>query len=55
MGRNEDTKSCPMVLSAKEAQVIRYLRELQYGELHVFVKEGNPFRVEEIRRSIMLE
>lgn len=55
MERNEGLKPCSMVLSDKEAQVIRYLRELQYGELHVFVKEGKPFRVEEIRRSIMLE
>ena len=41
-------------LSAKEKKLIRLIREMRYGELQVFVAEGQPVRLEEVRRSIKL-
>ena len=41
-------------LSAKEKKLSRLIREMRYGELQVFVAEGQPVRLEEVRRSIKL-
>lgn len=41
-------------LTEKEEKLIRMLRELRYGDLHVFVSDGQPVRVEEVRKSIKL-
>ena len=41
-------------LTEKEEKLIRMLRELRFGDLHIFVSEGQPVRVEEIRKSIKL-
>ena len=42
-------------ISEQEWQVLQHLRELQYGELLVSVKDGRPIRVEEIRKSIQIK
>lgn len=39
-------------LSEKEKQLIRMIRELGYGEIRIFVAEGQPVRAEEIRKSV---
>lgn len=41
-------------LSVKERKLIRMIRELKFGELQVFVADGQPVRLEEVRRSIKL-
>ena len=37
-----------------EKEIVELIRALDYGELRVMVKDSNPIRVEEIRRSIQL-
>ncbi len=41
-------------LTEKEQKLIQLLRELRFGDLHVYVSEGQPVRVEEIKKSIKL-
>lgn len=41
-------------LNEKEARLIRLIRELGYGELHLYISEGVPVRVEEVKKSIKL-
>ena len=44
----------PISLTERERKMLDLLRGLEYGELRVMVQEGQPVRVEEIRRSIRL-
>lgn len=41
-------------LNEKELRLIRLIRELGYGELHLYISEGLPVRVEEVKKSIKL-
>ena len=41
-------------LNEQEQRLIRMIRETKYGELHIFVSDGRPVRVEEIKKSIKL-
>ena len=45
----------PFVCTTSEKEVILLLRSLPYGELTVSVRNGEPVRVEEVRRSIMIK
>lgn len=38
----------------REQKLIRLIRELGFGEIHVYVADGQPVRVEEIRKSVKL-
>jgi hypothetical protein len=38
-------------LNAQEKRLIRMIRALKYGELDIFVSDGKPIRVEEIKKS----
>ena len=38
----------------KEYQVIELIRKLGYGELTIMVKDGVPYRAEEVRKSIQI-
>lgn len=42
-------------LSEQELQVLRIMREIEYGELMVSIKAGKPIRVEEVRKSIQIK
>ena len=42
-------------LASQEWQLIRMIRELDYGQLTITVKTGKPIHVEEIRKSIPLK
>ena len=44
----------PFVCTKSEKEVIRLLRSLDYGELTVTVKDGEPVRVE-LHRSIHIK
>ena len=46
-----DKKEIPQ-LSEKEKQLLRLIREVGYGEIRIFVAEGQPVRAEEIRKSV---
>ena len=41
--------------SKKQEPVIRLIRSVDYGEIHIMVKENKPIRVEQISRSIKLD
>lgn len=44
-----------MRLTPQEEKLIRLIRTIGYGEVHVFIKENKPIRVEEIKKSIRLD
>ena len=43
-----------MELNEKEVKLIKLIREIEFGELKIFVQNSIPIRVEEIKRSIKL-
>ena len=45
----------PFVCTPSEKEIILLLRSLPFGELTVSVRNGEPVRVEEVRRSIMIK
>ena len=49
-----ENKKDSMRLSEKEEKMIRLIRELQYGEMRLIVTDGQPVRIEEVRKSIKL-
>lgn len=50
----EEEKKGNVCITQQERQVLTLIRELGYGELRVLVREGQPYRVEEIRKSIQI-
>jgi hypothetical protein len=49
--KKQDTRP---VICEQEKRLLQMIREMKYGELHIFVSEGKPVRVEEIKKSIKL-
>lgn len=43
-----------LVLTKAEEKLITLVREMDYGEIRIMIKDCKPIRVEEIRRSIQL-
>ncbi len=41
-------------LNEQEKRLLEMIREMNYGELRIFVSDGKPVRVEEIKKSIKL-
>jgi hypothetical protein len=50
----EQVHEAAMTLNEQEKRLIQMIREMKFGELHIFVSEGRPVRVEEIKKSIKL-
>jgi len=50
----KDGKEGVNPLAEQEKKVIEIMRGLDYGELHITIKNGSPVHVEEIRKSIKL-
>lgn len=42
-------------LSEQELKLLKIIRSVEYGEIHIIVKEGKPVRVEQIQKSIKLD
>ncbi len=42
------------ILNEQELRLIRMIRGVNYGEIHIFIADGKPVRVEEIKKSIKL-
>lgn len=42
-------------LSPQEEKLIRLIRSIDYGEVHIIIKENKPIRVEQISRNIKLD
>ena len=36
----------------KENKLLKLIRDLKFGEVHIFVADGQPVRAEEIKRSV---
>lgn len=43
-----------LILNEKEQHLIQMIRDIEYGELHIFIAEGKPVRAEEIKKSVKL-
>ncbi len=41
-------------LSEREEKLIRMIREVQFGEIQLHIADGQPVRLEEVRKSIKL-
>ncbi len=41
-------------LTEKEEKLIQIIRELKFGEIHIYVADGQPVRAENIKKSIKL-
>ena len=41
-------------LSEKEEKLIRLIREMQFGEIQLHIADGQPVRLEEVRKSVKL-
>ncbi len=48
----EDNK--PIRLTEKETKLIEYCREIKYGQVVIFMENGQPIRIEKIKESIKL-
>lgn len=44
-----------MKLKPQEKKLIQLIRTIGYGEVHIFIKDNKPFRIEEIKKSIRLD
>ena len=51
-GDSMEQKKTDLQLTEKEAKLIRMLRQLKFGEAHIYVADGQPVRAEEIKKSI---
>ena len=36
----------------KENKLLKLIRDLKFGEVHIFVADGQPVRAEEIKKSV---
>ena len=36
----------------KEEKLLQLIRDLKFGEVHIYVADGQPVRAEEIKRSV---
>ena len=50
----ENVKRDKIHLTEQEKKIFEILRNLDYGEVRVIVKNGTPVHVEEIKKSIKL-
>ena len=41
-------------LNEKEERLIQIIRDLNFGEIKIIVQDGNPIRIEEMKKSIKL-
>ena len=47
MGENEQRQN-----TDREEKLLQLIRELKFGEIHIYVADGQPVRAEEIKRSV---
>ena len=52
---NIKDKTLDTKFTDQEKQVIKIMRDIEYGELMVSIQGGKPVRVEEIRKSIKIK
>ncbi|MDR0916601.1 MAG: DUF2292 domain-containing protein [Oscillospiraceae bacterium] len=52
--RAKKTEQSERELTEKERKLIDYIRNIEYGEIHIFIQSRQPVRVEETKTSILL-
>jgi hypothetical protein len=43
-----------LMLNEPEQHLIQMIRDIKYGEIHIFISNGQPVRAEEIKKSVKL-
>ena len=51
-GDRMEQKKTVLQVTEKEEKLIRMIRELKFGEVHIYIADGQPVRAEEIKKSI---
>jgi len=49
----EQTTSCEVTKA--EENLLKLIRKMGFGELHIVVRDSKPVRAEEIRKSVILD
>ncbi len=49
-----EEKKETLILTKQEEDLIRILREIEFGEARIVITDGRPIRIEEIKKSIKL-
>ena len=49
---SEELVQKDLELSEKDIQLIRMIRQVGYGEIHIHISDGKPVRAEEIKKSV---
>lgn len=47
MGEKDQSKN-----TEKEEKLLQLIRKLKFGEIHIYVADGQPVRAEEIKKSV---
>lgn len=47
MEKSRQTKN-----TEKEEKLLKLIREMKFGEIHIYVADGQPVRAEEIKKSV---
>ena len=42
----------PFLCTDKEEKLLRMIRDLKFGEINIYVADGQPVRAEEIKKSV---
>ena len=50
-----EKKLTQIEINAAEEKILEMIRELDFGQMLITIKNGTPIRVEEIRKSIDLK
>lgn len=53
-GMELDKEDFKDMLTEREKKLIELIHSMEYGEVNIFVQQGQPVRVEEVKRSIKL-
>ena len=43
-----------ILVSEKERSLLEKLRKIEFGQAVIYMRHGEPFRIEEIKESVML-
>lgn len=49
-----EEKNNKIELTTQESKLIDIIRKVQYGEVKIIITDGNPVRIEEVKKSIKL-
>lgn len=49
-----EDRSTFLVLTEREEKLLLMIRKLGFGEINIYVADGQPVRIEELKKSIKL-